>query len=149
MLWRILQTQTEKILISGGADSTVRVWNTDTGELLHTLEDEENNGSVVDVAFSPDGKMFGSTSPTEENAQVWNAHTLRPLHSFSTYGTYLAFSSDSKWVAVSNSVWDVNTGEVVGIVRPSSGWPITSIAFSSDVSHLLSVLVLSGCRGGM
>ena len=127
-----------KILISGGADSTVRVWDTDTGELLHTLEDEENNGRVVDVAFSPDGKMFGSamaTARSKAHPLLWDAHTLQPLHNFNAYGTAtcLAFSSDSKWIAVGLygdpiSIWNVSTGEKVGEISGHA----TSIAFSAD-----------------
>ena len=125
-----------KILISGGADGIVRVWNTDTGELLHTLEDEENNGSVVDVAFSPDGKMFGSAMIRGTQPSLWDAHTLQPLPNFRPFGnaTCLAFSSDSKWVAVGYSsdiyISDVSTGERVGSIRVSH--LLTSIAFSSD-----------------
>ena len=134
-----------KILISGGADSTVRVWNTDTGELLHTFE---HNGSVVDVAFSPDGKMFGMFGGVkyerDHTLRLWDAHTLQPLLSFQSSraatsirdATCLAFSSDSKWIAVATPgyrgnvhIWDVSTGERVGAVL--RGW-VRSIAFSSD-----------------
>ena len=118
-----------KTLISGGADGTVRVWDTDTGELLHTLEDEEDNGSVVDVAFSPDGKMFGSGGT---QSSLWDAHTLQPLPNFIGRATCLAFSSDSKWIAVGDSSYinisDVSTGERVGSIDRGA----TSIAFSSD-----------------
>lgn len=49
-----------KTLVSGGADSTVRLWDVQTGELLHTFEGHTNE--VSSVAFSPDGKMFASGS---------------------------------------------------------------------------------------
>ncbi|MCG9132006.1 PD40 domain-containing protein [Candidatus Poribacteria bacterium] len=128
-----------KILISGGADSTVRVWNTDTGELLRTLE--EPNDSVIDVAFSPDGKIFGGVMEEgyDHTLQLWDAHTLQPLLSFQfdRTATCLAFSSDSKRIAVGREgftwadmyILDVSTGEIVRTI-PSSG--VRSIAFSSD-----------------
>ena len=127
-----------KILISGGDDNTVRVWNTDTSELLHTLERDGYDGRVVDVAFSPDGKMFGSamaTARSKAHPLLWDAHTLQPLHNFNAYGTAtcLAFSSDSKWIAVGLygdpiSIWNVSTGEKVGEISGHA----TSIAFSAD-----------------
>ena len=142
-----------KILISGGADSTVRVWDTDTGELLHTdvaFKDAFEcrsalkcfaNISVVDVAFSPNGKMFGGVTTRGEydyTLQLWDAHTLQPLLSFeSPYtATCLAFSSNSQWIAVGREgfrrdmyIRGVSTGESVGIIHRGS---VRSIAFSSD-----------------
>ncbi len=143
-----------KILISGGADSTVQVWDTDTGELLHTdvaFKDAFEcrsglkcfaNISVVDVAFSPNGKMFGGVTTRGEydhTLQLWDAHTLQPLLSFESRFTAacLAFSSDSKWIAVGREnvggngtyILDVSTGESVGRIYLDT---VNSIAFSSD-----------------
>ena len=135
-----------KILISGGADNTVRVWNTDTGELLHTMDLKGRDGSSVkDVAFSPDGKMFGGV--TESLLFLWDAHTLHPPSNFpvrSVSGNCLAFSSDSKWIAVGFSdieIWDVSTGERVERIR--TGY-VNSIAFSSD-----GITLASGYNGGV
>ena len=123
-------------LISGGDDSTLRIWDTHTGELLHTLEEHEDR--IKDIAFSPDGKMFGSVSAVSVSASetifiLWDAHTRQLLHNFD-YGEVglpdcLAFSSDSKWIAAGISVWDVSTGESVGRIATYNP---TSIAFSSD-----------------
>lgn len=45
-----------KTLVSGAHDNTVRLWDARTGSLLRTFDVKAD---VYDVAFSPDGKMFG------------------------------------------------------------------------------------------
>lgn len=48
------------LLASASADGTVRVWNTQSDELLAVLE-LTNVGGVFDVAFSPDGALIAAT----------------------------------------------------------------------------------------
>ena len=47
-----------KVLASGGADGTVRLWDADSGNLLKILPDHV--GGVLSVSFSPDGKVLAS-----------------------------------------------------------------------------------------
>ena len=55
-------------IVSGNLDNTIKVWNLDTGELLHTLEGHSN--SVNSVAISPDGRTIVSGSE-DETVKVW------------------------------------------------------------------------------
>src|SRR6185503_18110071 len=48
-----------KALISGGARA-IRVWNPDTGDLIHTLE--RHNENVIRLSFSADGRLLASKS---------------------------------------------------------------------------------------
>ncbi|MCU0568110.1 MAG: WD40 repeat domain-containing protein [Oculatellaceae cyanobacterium Prado106] len=43
-------------LISGSMDRTIRLWNTETGELIR--EFQENDRRILSVAFRPDGRAF-------------------------------------------------------------------------------------------
>ena len=50
-----------KVIASGSADKTVRLWDAATGEVLKTLS---GFGSVSALAYSPDGKVIASGSGT-------------------------------------------------------------------------------------
>ena len=63
-----------KILASGGMDSTIKLWNASTGELLHILPVPEQ--TVKSLAFSPDGSMLASGSSTHEEGRITSSHAL-------------------------------------------------------------------------
>lgn len=58
-----------KLLVSGSSDETVRLWNVDTGHLLHTSEG--HTGPVSAVAFSADGKAFWSGGNEDATIRSW------------------------------------------------------------------------------
>ena len=137
-------------LVSGGHDSTVRVWHVYTGQLLHTLE--EHTDKVLSVAFSPDGKIFAS-SDVNDTIQLWDAHTFQTLHTLSTKESFfflnqpgwvysVAFSPDGKTLANGDNnnsirIWDVSTGKLLHKMG-GHDWGIRSVAFSSDGVTLAS-----------
>jgi WD40 repeat protein len=51
-------SQDGTMLLTGGFDSTLRLWDARTGALLRELPKEE--GYVSDAAFSPDGNRLAS-----------------------------------------------------------------------------------------
>jgi WD40 repeat protein len=59
-------------LASCSWDSTVRLWDADTGAALHTLEG--HSGSVSAVTFSPDGRRLASCS-RDKTVRLWDADT--------------------------------------------------------------------------
>jgi WD40 repeat protein len=83
-------------IVSGGADNTVRLWDTDTGKpvggpmLGHT-------DAVKTAAFSPDGHRIVSGS-YDTSLRLWDADTGKPVggpmfgHQGDVFG--VAFSSD-------------------------------------------------------
>ncbi|MFM6474924.1 MAG: WD40 repeat domain-containing protein, partial [Dolichospermum sp.] len=85
-------------LASGSKDSTIKLWNVNTGNLLQTLEGHSN--WVTSVAYSPDGQTLASGS-ADNTIKLWNARTgnlLQTLgHSYSVNS--LAYSPDGQTLA--------------------------------------------------
>lgn len=58
-----------KLLVSGGSDKTVRLWETETGKLRRTRE--EHTAPISTVAFSTNGKRFWSASSRDNTIRSW------------------------------------------------------------------------------
>ena len=157
-----------KMLISGSHDKTVRLWNVETGELLHTLEDHTDY--VLAVAFSPDGNKFAS-SDGDFTIRLWDTHTNQVLHTLIPNDGYfyrdetnwvydIAFSIDGKTLASADRngrvrLWDVDTGELLLYMKnvDTQGRGAKAVAYSSDGVTLASgngsgYVMLWGARTG-
>ena len=67
-------------LASGGADTTVRLWNTTSND-EPTILHQHHEGWVNVLAFSPDGKMLASGS-TDKMVLLWDTTTDKLLEAF-------------------------------------------------------------------
>jgi WD40 repeat protein len=142
-----------KVLATGSGDRTVRLWDTQTGELKRWLP--EQRGLVLAVSFSPDGKTLasGSIIADEKGAvrggeiKIWDAETGREERSLTSYnnsGVYaVAFSPDGQKLISGNSdqtvkLWDVRTGNLLRTLteHPSqsslSAPQVVAVAYSPD-----------------
>src|SRR6266436_1130636 len=85
--------------IASGDWSKVRVWDSQTGDALLTLAGIH---SALDVAFSPDGKYLAE-SGHEHSASIFDARTgqtVRKFEDLEIHGNAVAFSADSKSLAI-------------------------------------------------
>ena len=73
-----------KLLVSGGSDKTVRLWNTDTGKLLRTLK--KHTGPVNAITFTSNGEKFKCGS--NEDSAVWYWYPA-DVHSSGKSGSYM------------------------------------------------------------
>ena len=107
-----------KRLASGGQDETVRLWKTDTGELLRTRE--EHWGHINALAFSADGEMFWSGSNDDREIRSWFSHdggksskrqgTLPYMKPKDVY-TATVFSPDAEILVRATTTTDPEFGE--------------------------------------
>ena len=97
-------------LAAASFDRRVDVWDTTTGELLHTLP---HSGLVLGVAFSPDGRRLASAGE-DKTVHVWDATTGREvlgLRGHTGQCGCVAFSPDGRRLASASTdgtirVWD-------------------------------------------
>lgn len=139
-----------RILATTSQDKSVRLWDTQTGELLRTLAGY-GSGSVV---FSPDGKMGASEIIEDRDGRnhyavkVWDAQTGALNHTLDSQQAPIAFSPDGNTLAtipLSNgpkgiSLWDVQNGALRQTLSQESlrnPYSVRDVIFSPDGSMLV------------
>lgn len=109
----------ERLLASGGVDTTVRIWDTFTGKQIHVLEG--HTGRVNGIAFSPDGKHLASGS-ADKTVIIWDTATGRKRLSLQGHNASVkatAFSPDGRQLYSGSEdkvvrMWDVESGQILG-----------------------------------
>jgi RNA polymerase sigma factor (sigma-70 family) len=104
-----------KTLAAAGYDGSVRVWDTATGIVRHTLTG--HGESALAVAFSPDGKVL-ATAGEDGRLRLWDPVTGRSLRELEAHRGRiwgLCFSPDGRELAAAGgdqsvSVWNPTTG---------------------------------------
>jgi WD40 repeat protein/tRNA A-37 threonylcarbamoyl transferase component Bud32 len=143
-----------KLLASGAADKTVKVWDAATGQEIHTLRGHE--AEVYGVAFSPDGRFLASASgeqngrPTKPSeVRVWDLQTgkARTFPGPRLLSVCVAFSPDGSRLAACGGyyhagpgeikVWETATGKELYDLRGHPGC-VLQVAFSPDGKWLVS-----------
>jgi WD40 repeat protein len=143
-----------KYVASAGADGTVKIWNTSTGDVVQTLK--AHDGSVVCVAYHPDGKHVASTG-SDRTVKVWDLTTeqevfSRPCDAIRKFGAAytVAFRTpDGRQLAVGSDkavrVWDWERDKPVHTFAGHEDGP-TSVAFSSDGRRLATASWREGVK---
>lgn len=141
-----------KMLASGGVDSTVRLWDAQTGELKQTWTAA---ASVQSVAFSPDGQTL-ACGEAYSQFQLWSVLATTPRETIKidanlpppspmgpTNATRaVAFSPDGSTLATGSEdgkvrLWNVKSAALEQTLTGQSG-DVTSLSFSPDGETLAS-----------
>jgi WD40 repeat protein len=124
-----------RLILSGGPDETVCLWDAATGRLLHTLQGHFQ--PVCSVAFSADGRRAVSAD-AKGNIRLWNVQTgepVRTLHTLQT-GEILALSSDGRRALLASRdtlhLWDLEQNRELQSWETEHAGGIMSVALSAD-----------------
>jgi WD40 repeat protein len=143
-----------RLIASTGEDSTLRVWDFDTGSLLNTHAIHPNQNGGTNLAFSPSGDLLliGTDGLNPENnvegpslAAIWhidNGRELIILEDLPGRVWGIAFSPDGRLFALSGfggflTIHETNIGEELFSLTGHTSTIIT-VAFSPDGSRLVS-----------
>jgi len=129
-----------KRIAAGGDSQVVKVWEVETGELIHELK--EHNYAITSIAFSPDGKFIAAGST---DIKLWNIESGQLINSFGKHTdliTKIEFSPDGRTIASASKdrtikLWQIPNGE---LRRSFDGHAsaVTSVSFSPDGRTLIS-----------
>ena len=152
-----------KTLAIGSEDERVRLWDVPTGQLtdiVNLKRESMPNGSYYvgsPAGFSPDGKLL--VTLYADGLKLWDTQTGRLKWLAISHGSAVAFSFDSKALAVYGSamqgqkthgiiaMWDVTTGRLKRSPIQMEA-EVRAISFSPDGKMLASVGEHLGIKQG-
>ncbi|CAG8545477.1 6356_t:CDS:10 [Diversispora eburnea] len=131
-----------RYLVSCSADSTARLWSTDTFTNLVCFKG--HNSPVWDVEFSPMGFYF-VTAGHDRTARIWSCDHIFPLRIFVGHMSdvdCVKFHPNTKYIVTGSSdksirMWDIQRGSCFRILSGHTG-SICCLAISSDGRLLAS-----------
>lgn len=141
----------ERIAGADGVAGTVKIWDVDTGRVLHTFEkprDAKNNfpHNAEHILFSPDGSRLLADSGPIGLIQVWEVATNRELLRIETKASIssMALSPDGRFLLVGGAANDapLNARGLIALLDAQTGrevrrfpgqWSnVRQVAFSPD-----------------
>jgi WD40 repeat protein len=132
-------------VVSGSADGTLRVWDVESGQILHTLEGHSSWVNAVAVLDSR-RMVSGSSDGTLRVWDVENSQVLQVLKGHSGWVRALTVLDSRRIVSGSNDktlrVWNVESGQALEILKEHS-------AGFSALTVLNSGRVVSGSDNGI
>lgn len=133
---------THLVSSSSNDENSLRIWNTDSFNVLDSLSEESQ--TILSIAFAPDGDEF-ATGSIEGKIQLWDVESGEvnaQLSAPSTQVNSVAFSPDGNLLASGSSdqtvrLWDLRNQTQIHSLSDHRG-PVNSVAFSPTDDLLVS-----------
>ncbi len=138
----------EKLIISGGSDKLVKIWDVAAGKELKRFAGHESEINAVSFsadgkyALSAGGKVWGNKDST---IRVWEVATGKEIRKFEGHTGAIfcaAFSPDGKYIVSGSSdktirLWDVASGKELKTLTGHTR-SVSSVVFSKNGKMILS-----------
>jgi WD40 repeat protein/DNA-binding SARP family transcriptional activator len=131
-----------KQFATGGADGSVRIWDSATGKPLATLTG--HSAMINYVAFNPDGSRL-ATASDDGTAKVWDPRSGKEILTFRGHDGFVTvakFSPDGKQLVTAGEdgtirLWEADSGKALHLIRGHSQI-IRDLSVSPDGSRLVT-----------
>jgi WD40 repeat protein len=121
-VWCVSISADGKRVLTSSADTTLRLWDADTGKCLRLFEG--HTARIVSAALSPDGRrvLSGGSGDNDKTVRLWDATTGKELHKMIGHtGTVdgVAFGPEGMAISAGDRtmhLWDLKTGKKAGVL---------------------------------
>jgi WD40 repeat protein len=128
------------LVATGSADSTVKLWDANSGRLLHRLRG--HGDEVTKVRFSPNGTVLSSSS-ADSTIRLWNVASGRELTALQGHKARvhdIAFSPNEKQLASASNdctlaLWDLESLSLLGTLL-NEEVAMTAVGYTKDGRRL-------------
>jgi WD40 repeat protein len=139
----------DAMVVTAGADGTVKSWNATTGKAVHTLADYGKDAGVVTVAFAPDGQSV-LVATKDGRAQLLAVDDGEAVATFDANDgpiTSLALNADGHAIVTAHDqglrIWDADGGrprmKLGGGANGDKGEQVVLSAFTRDGKCIVAV----------
>jgi WD40 repeat protein len=131
-----------RVLASGGADNTIKLWDVETGREIRTFKGYPYSHALADIVFNKSGKLLAGASQ-DNTVKIWDVATGAEKNTFSQGSVLaIAFSPRDDLLAIVGeqgvvSVWNIANGQQLFASHGHSD-DVLSVAFNNGGEILAS-----------